>query len=132
MAGQPAPALDLGQRHRRMTDRRLAGWTRDFLISAAVHRHVIAQKAVAAARAQLAECDADAKAAGLDMQTLRRATRKAAMTPADHRREEDADRYVGLMRTVTFGSCEAPPTSGAFPPTRGTRTVTPDNDGGLA
>lgn len=86
-----------------VTERRLPDWGFDLLISAAVHRHVVAQKIVAAARAQLAECDADAKAAGLDLRVLRRATEKAEMTPADHRLEAAADRYVSAMESVAFG-----------------------------
>jgi hypothetical protein len=112
-----------------VTDGRSPAWNRDLLISATVHRHVLAQKAVAAARAQLAECDADAKSAGVDLRTLRRASQKAEMTPADHRLEQDADAYVHRMRTVAFGACSEPSEAGAFLPTRGTRTVTPDNDG---
>lgn len=114
-----------------VTKRRLPDWSFDLLISAAVHRHVVAQKAVAAARAQIAECDADAKRAGLDLRTLRRATEKAEMTEADHKLEAAAGAYVHLMRTVAFGVCSEPAEPGAFLPTRGTRTVTPDNDGGM-
>ena len=108
-----------------VTKRRLSDWSLDLLISAAVHRQVIAQKIVAAARSNLAECDADAKAAGLDLQTLRRATVKAEMTPADHGREADADRYVHLMRTVAFGVCSEEPRPGAFPPAPPPRMVSP-------
>lgn len=97
-----------------VTDWQLAVQKRDLLISATVHRQVIARKAVAVARADLAECDADAKAAGLDLRTLRRASQKATMTAADHKLEQDADAFVHLMRTVAIGACSEEPGSGAF------------------
>lgn len=106
-----------------VTKRRLSDWSFDLLISAAVHRLVIARKAIAAARAQLAECDADAKAAGLDLRTLRRASQKATMTANEHKLEQDADAYVHLMRTVAIGACSEEPTSGAFPPVLPARIV---------
>lgn len=117
------PALDMAPAP--MTERRLSGWNRELLISAAVHRHVVAQKIVAAARSNLAECDADAKKAGLDLRTLCRATVKAAMTPADHRREADADAYLRAMGTVAFGACSEEPRAGAFPPAPPPRMVSP-------
>lgn len=108
-----------------MTEGRSAAWTRDFLISATVHRRVVAQKIVAAARSNLAECDADAKKAGLDLRTLRRATVKAEMTPADHGRGADADAYLRAMGTTTFGACSEEPRPGAFPPVPPARIVSP-------
>lgn len=104
----------------------------DILISAALHRRVIAGKAIAAARAQLAECDSDAKAAGLDLKALRRATAKAQMTPADRRREADADAYVRLMQTVAFGACSEQPETGALSPTAPAETLTVPRTGEAA
>ena len=86
-----------------VTKRRLSDWSFDLLISAFLHRRVIARKAVAAARARLAESDADAKSAGVDLRTLRRASQKAAMSAADHKLEAAADRYISVMESVTFG-----------------------------
>ena len=107
-----------------VTKGRLSDWSLDLLISASLHRQIIARKAVAAARSHLAECDSDAKTAGLDMQTLRRATRKAAMTPADHRREEDADGYVHAMRSLALGACSEEPRAGALSSHAASRSIT--------
>ena len=101
-----------------LTKRRLSDWSFDLLISAAVHRQVIARKAIAAARAALAECDADAVHAGLCLKTLRRATQRSRQTAADRRLDAAADAYVRAMETTTFGGvtdCRRP---GALPPTK--------------
>lgn len=75
----------------------------DIVISVMLRRLIVARKAVGIARAAVAECDADAAAAGLCLRTLRLASRKACMTPADQKLDTAADRYVSAMESVTFG-----------------------------